>query len=221
MFCHTLDYTPELVHSEYGPYDDVSVWIVLTNAHEGAVVGAIRAMVGKRGDLKLAADMRHWWDIDLTESLAAHGIDPTIGIVECATISVLPDWRRADSHWPLRALCAAFGQLVLDVGGQWCVQLQDVSGPRLLGRQLGLPFEVINDLKPVDFLGPVVPTASHVARHFQLFAPHADPDFVALYADRDTSVRGGTVLPVIDLSRAGTPSVETITLRDTTSHTPG
>jgi hypothetical protein len=44
-----------------------------------------------------------------------------------------------------------------------------------------------------------------VAEHFNLFAPHADEDFIALYAHRDQSVRGGTVLPIIDLTEPSLP----------------
>jgi len=207
VFCYSLDYTPELVRWEYEPYDESSIWIVLANLHKGIVVGAIRAIVGELHQLKLDADMRRWWEVDLVEGLMRHGIDPDVGVAECATISVLPSWRRADSHWPLRALCAAFGQLVMDLGGSWCVQLQDVAGPRMLSRQLGLPFDVMAGFEPVDFLGPVIPTVSHVAEHFNSFAHHADEDFIALYAHRDQSVRAGTVLPVIDLTEPSVPKL--------------
>lgn len=207
VFCHTLHYTPELVREEYEPYDDVSIQIVLANLHEGAIVGSIRALVCESDQLKIAEDLQHRWGVDLADSLVAHGIDPTVGLVECATISVLPAWRRADANWPIRALCASFGQLVLDVGGSWCIQLQDLSGPRLLGRLLGLPFEILADLPPVDFLGPVVPTISHVAHYHKLFAGYADRDLMALFLNRDVSVRGGTLLPVIDLTAADYPTL--------------
>ena len=199
VFVETLGYTPELVREEYDRFDDRSIWIVLANHHSGQAVGSIRAIVGPHEQLKLAEDLRERWNISLTEALQRHGVKTASGVVECGTVSVLPDWRKADSHWPVRALCAGFGRLVLELGGDWCVQLQDVSGPRLLRRQLGLPFDILANLDPVDFLGPVVPTISHVAKHFELFAEHTDPDFIALYAKADQSVRGGTSLPIIDL----------------------
>lgn len=200
VFVDTLGYTPQLVRAEFEPYDELSVFMVLSNLHEGRVIGAIRALVGATEKLKVHADLHELWGLGLPQALIRHGIDPGTPVVECSSLAVLPSWRRVDGYWPFKALSAACEHLILDVGGEYSVQIQNVSGPRLVKLVLNLPFEILGDLGPADFLGPVIPTVSHVAAYPRLLDPTAmDPDYQALRAHLDQTVRGGTLLPTIDL----------------------
>ncbi len=200
VFTHSLGYSDTMVEEEYGLYEEISVWILLINRASDEPVGSLRALVAPNEKLKIDADLHRLWGCSLSTALQLHGLNPLANVVECATISVLPEWRTADRRWPVKALCAAFNHLGLDLGAEYFVQLQDVTGPRLLRAMLGLTFDVLADLPPVDFLGPVQPTITDPRTHGQTMTS-TDEDFRRLFIDRDgRTARGGTSLPFIDLS---------------------
>lgn len=200
-FISDLGYSPELMASEYDPYDDLTIMVAVTDTEHDRIVGVLRALVGPTPRLKMDNDLRKLWGMGLQEALALHGCDPDAALVECSSLAVLPDWRRLENHWALKAVVGAYEHLIIDVGGEYSVQLQDTIWPRLIEGVLGLPLEVLAGLDPQEFLGPVVPTITHVAAYDRLIEPGSmDPDYAAYRVERDQTLRGGTRLPTLDLS---------------------
>lgn len=207
VFREDLDYDDELWTSEYPRFDDRSVWTLLLFhdplTGQAQPAGALRAVVGPVRELKFSEHLEQLWGTNWDDAARTQGLDPNARVLECATISVLPEFRTIDNRWPVKALCAAFGHLVLDLGCDYAVQVQDVAGIRLLNTLLRVPFDVFAGLEPVDFNGPVQPSITHISEHHNLIKPSRDPGFASLYLDRNEMCRGGTILPPIDLTETG------------------
>ncbi|MGF1599882.1 MAG: hypothetical protein ACFCVK_23720 [Acidimicrobiales bacterium] len=199
VFAEAFDCDRALWEAEFPPYDDRTVWVTIR--HQGRMVGAVRAVVGPLTGLKIASDLQRFWGISIHDAMEAHGLSPDLGIIEAATLAVLPGDRTRDRWWPVRALSAAFCHLVVDSGATHAMYLLDPKVLRVLTMMLGFPFERLAKLEPVDFNGLMQPTLSPVSEYFSIIAT-SDDECRRLVVDRDPGGRGGTELPTVDVTES-------------------
>lgn len=194
-FVESLGYSTDLVEAEFGARDASSVWVVMDDLGTGDTVASCRLEVAPREELKVGADLRRWWNTDLDHLLVERGVLPADRIVEVLTVSVAPNVRKVDNHWPVRALFAAGAYFVRRIGTEWLLQIQDVHGPDLMRRRFGLDFKVLGGLAPVNVLGPIVPSICHIGAAGLVFA---DSDFADVFFNGDSSTTGHTTVQALD-----------------------
>ncbi len=116
--------------AEYGPYEDASHFLALTD-HEGGVVGCCRLIVPSPAGLKTVKDVsRAPWGIDGARAIRAAGADPS-RTWDVATLAVRRD-RRDVTPLASAALYHGLVQAMRANGIRWMVMLLDERVRRLL-----------------------------------------------------------------------------------------
>ena len=186
---------------QYAPFSHSTVWRVLVHHRTSTPVAAIRCLVGPGQNFQFSKDIEA--DYGLTWEMACDklGLDPDHQYVEGCTFSILPEWRAADRHWPVKVAAALYLHLVEDVGAIAAVQLIVPSARRVFA-QWGVPFvSVAEPLEDERFGGMAFDPTFSITTPGNAWFKTSDVEFQALTRFRSTEGRGGTRLPALDLDR--------------------
>ncbi len=153
----------ELEH-EYGPYEDRSVFLVITDRHD-EVSAAMRLIApGGAHGLKVLNDIgRPPWDVDGARSATAAGIDLR-STWEVATLGVRRRGRAHEQHQSV-ALYHGLGAIHRANGMSSFVAILDDTVRRLLG-SVGLITQVLPGTRSAPYLGSTAstPVYAHCAQ---------------------------------------------------------
>lgn len=156
VFDDTFGNSPEVLAAEYGPYDDVSVFIVVLDHHRAGVAGMIRLILDGHGSLKSMTDIEgEPWNTALDEALEAAGItdiDPADAL-DVTTLAVHADYRGATTSGLISlALYQAVVQVALAGGFRWLVTILDVVVLDLINGASTDPFRHYPGVEPMRYL---------------------------------------------------------------------
>lgn len=235
VFFETFGNTPELLAAEYGPYEDVSVFIVVLDHHRSTIAGMIRLILDGHGSLKSLTDIEgEPWCRPLDETLAAAGLDEldTAEALDVTTLAVHPDYRgAATSGLVSLGLYQAVVQIAMAGDFRWLVTILDVVVLDLINGFSTQPFRPYPGVEPLRYLDS--PASVPVWCDFVEYEPRiraADPataetlfDGIGIEAavapgdyERAASIaRSLTSTRVVDLREPGArPAPEAVERRD-------
>lgn len=206
VFFETFGNTPEMLAAEYGPYDDVSVFIVVLDHHRARVAGMIRLILDGHGSLKSMTDIEHEpWSMPLERALAEAGLDDldTAEALDVTTLAVDPEYRgAATSGLVSLALYQAVVQTAMAGGFRWLVTILDVVVLDLINGSTQAPFRNYPGVDPMRYLDS--PSSVPVWCDFAEYQPRLrslDPSMGEILFDG--SGMEAAVAPA-DYERAGT-----------------
>lgn len=156
VFLETFGNTRELLDEEYGPFDGVSLFIVVLDHHRARVAGMIRLIFDGTGVLKSMADIEHEpWSVDLDTALRAAGIthlDPA-RTVDVTTLAVDPEYRGAATNGMVSlALYQGLIRISRAAAMDWLVTILDAVVLDLLQTTVGEPFRSYPGVEPMRYL---------------------------------------------------------------------
>lgn len=156
VFFETFGNTPAMLADEYGPYDDVSVFIVVLDHHRARVAGMIRLILDGHGSLKSMTDIEHEpWSMPFDRALREAGLDDldTAAALDVTTLAVDPEYRgAATSGLVSLALYQAVVQTAVAGGFRWLVTILDVVVLDLINGSTQAPFRNYPGVDPMRYL---------------------------------------------------------------------
>jgi hypothetical protein len=155
VFQDAFGNSPDLLAREYGPYEDQSLFLVAVDHRRQLPAGMMRVVLPGAGGSKSLDDLESVWDVRAEEIFGASGAELDRGRVwDVATLAVATDYRRLAARGVVslalnQALMGALRRFQVDQ----VVAILDVAVLRLLQRQLGRPFSMLDGLEPMPYLG--------------------------------------------------------------------
>lgn len=156
VFFETFGNTSDMLAAEYGPYDDVSCFVVVIDHHRGRVAGMIRLILDGQGSLKSLVDIEgEPWRTPLAEALAAAGIedlDPSDAL-DVTTLAVHPDYRGSATNGLVSlALYQGLVRSAVVGGFRWLITILDVVVLDLIQSSSTAPFHHYPGVEPMRYL---------------------------------------------------------------------
>lgn len=156
VFFETFANTPEMLADEYGPYDDVSMFLVVVDQHRAAVAGMMRLILDGHGALKSLADIEgEPWSAPLPPALTAAGLADldTAETLDVATLAVHPEYRGSATNGLISlALYQGLVRSAVVGGFRWIVTILDVVVLDLIQSSSTAPFHFFPGVEPMRYL---------------------------------------------------------------------
>ncbi len=156
IFFETFGNTAECLATEYGPFDDCSLYIVVVDHQLARVVGMIRLIFDKHGRLKSLGDIELGpWNKPVDEVLARTGLDDfdMSETLDGATLAVHPDYRQSKaSNLVSFSMYSAMLALARAAKMRWFVTIFDVIVLDSIQKSMGEPFDYFAGIEPMRYL---------------------------------------------------------------------
>lgn len=157
--------------AEYGPYDEVSMFVAVTDERRGAVAGCARIVLPTEAGLKTVHDLARYWR--LPPAALGEAARPSARTWDIASLSVAEGYRTGVVS---QALHQALGTAIVLTGVQHVVAVLDLGVLRLLRVQLRNMLVPLEGVEPMWCNGTMaLPTACALEPYFARIrrqAPH-------------------------------------------------
>ncbi len=156
VFLEAFGNTESMLRAEYGPYEDVSTFLVVIDHHRARIAGMMRLILDGHGSLKSVDDIgREPWSTPVAPLLIEAGLShmDTADALDVATLAVDPEYRgAATSGLVSLALYQGLvrGGTVADM--RWLVTILDVVVLDLIQTSTGAPFHFYPGVEPLRYL---------------------------------------------------------------------
>lgn len=188
VFYDTFGNTPDLLEAEYGPYEDVSAFLVIVDHERQAVAGMIRLIFDGHGTLKSLADIEHEpWVSPLDDTLDRTGLGDLdlSDVFDVCTLAVHPDYRgKATSGLVSLALYQGVCSIARAAGFRYIVTILDVVVLDLIQTRTHRPFQFYEGVGPKRYLDSPssVPVWSDLHEYAEKLS-EIDPEMEAMLFD--------------------------------------
>lgn len=192
------------MEAEYGPYRPISTLHLTIDLLTRRPAASARLLWGSGPDLKAVVDSvaTPEWGVGWSEIAEFHGYDIDDVGCEIATLAALPEYRKVEANWAVKAMLASVMHSVLESGASAMMCTFCDASTRLINRIDAFDFARVNDLPDAMHVGALSWNGILDLRTYEerwTRERPEDPDFAALIKRYDESVHGGTQLPPIDL----------------------
>src|SRR3954451_1174676 len=154
VFLETFGDVPELLASEYAPYDGASVFFVVVDHRRRVPAGTIRVILPSPAGFKSLDDLLPVWGVSVHDVLRSAAPWDLRRLWDFATLAVVPDYRgEAALGIVTQALVQAIAMVGRRAGGSRFVAILDVPVLRMLQWRMGRPFERFPGLDDRPYLG--------------------------------------------------------------------
>jgi hypothetical protein len=154
VFYEFFKNTPELLATEYGPYEDSTLFVCLLDHRRRLPAGVIRLVLPSPAGLKSLDDVEAVWGHRLDHVLERTGMSPGLDRVwDVATLAVDAEYRgRATDGLVSLGLYQAVAQLALRCNARWVVTILDLVVLNLIQDATSHAFEGFSGLEPLRYL---------------------------------------------------------------------
>lgn len=156
VFNETFGNTSEVMHIEYGPYENASKFWLVLDTENATPVGALRVIENSEYGLKTLNDINgEPLNFSADKVCSVHGINPDT-TWDVGTVAVLPEYRGVKySFLPSLSLYRALYARSVELGIEHYVTILDKKAKSDMDL-LGIPFKPILDSDGFSYLGSEV-----------------------------------------------------------------
>lgn len=155
VFLEAFGNTSDLLSSEYGPYDQSSLFVCVVDHVRGVPAGMMRVLTPSPRGFKSLIDIEQVWGEPLDVVLGRTGlVMDTSRTWDIATLAVAPDYRgTAAQGLVTMGLYQTLTLAAFRHGIRWFVAILDLPVFRLLRLKLRMIFSEYEGLAPLPYLG--------------------------------------------------------------------
>ena len=211
VFQEFFDNSPELLHEEYAPYDDNSLFLVVLDHRLRRPAGVLRILL-PHGPMKSFDDIARGWG-ESTEEVIAR-TRPTMDrstMWDIATLAAMPDYRGSSTNG-LITLSLYQGLAILGTQNdvKWVLAILDIVVLDLIQKMISRPFHPFTGLEPRRYLDS--PSSLPVFLEAEDYQPRlalTDPNMYEILFD-GTGLEAAVSTP--DYRRSATEGLDAATL---------
>ena len=167
VFLEAFGNTSDLLSSEYGPYEQSSLFICVVDHIRRVPAGMMRVLTPSPAGFKSLIDIEEVWGEPIERVLGRTGLDmDPVRTWDIATLAVSPDYRgTAAQGLVTMGLYQTLTLAAFRHGIGWFVAILDLPVLRLLRLKLRMIFSEFEGLTPLPYLGSLqsVPSWCDVA----------------------------------------------------------
>jgi hypothetical protein len=205
--------SPELLESEYRPYEPTTVFLSILDHRRRLPAGMARMTLPSERGFKTLNDIEDVWGGSLPDVLAATGLDWDLARVwDVLTIAVMDEYRGKATEGLLTLSILQFGsQGLLLTGGRFSITVLDLVVLDLVQGMIGEPYQRVPGIAPIRYLDS--PASIPVFADFDEWMPRLaakDPelhDLLFVKPGIDPVLRGPSWEKVLGLAGVDTATV--------------
>jgi len=154
VFYEYFGNTPEMLATEYDPYEAASVYLCVIDHRRRRAAGAMRLILPSPAGLKTTVDLEQAWAQPIAEVLSRTGLElPAPRVWDIATIAVTPDYRGASTNGLISlAMYQGVIQLARHRDVRWVLAILDLVVLDLIQQGTGRPFSLFDGVEPMSYL---------------------------------------------------------------------
>lgn len=155
VFAEAFGNSAELLHREYGAYEDATAFLVVIDHRRHLPAGAMRLITPSAAGFKTLGEIEAVWQRPLEEVYLHTALTlPTERVWDVATLAVAPDYRgKATAGLVSMALYRGLCRGAEVCGVDWWVTILDTAVLRMMQWQLRKPFTSFQGVEPMPYLG--------------------------------------------------------------------
>ncbi len=155
VFLESFGNTPEMLASEYAPYEDSTVFACIIDHRRMLPVGMMRIVVPSPAGLKSLNDIESIWGQEINDVVERTAIPMDLDRTwDVATLAVMPDYRaKATGGLISMGLYQTLNLAALRCGMEWLIAVFDVPVFRLLSEVLCMSFAGFTGIHARPYLG--------------------------------------------------------------------
>jgi hypothetical protein len=146
--------SPELLTSEYGPYEDATLFLAVLDHRRCLPAGMIRLVLPSPAGFKSLHDLEAGWDVHADAAFVRSGIDPDPAeVLDVVTVAVDREYRGQASDGMISlALYQAVVQTARARRLRWLVTILDLVVLDLINGLTSAPFRRYRGVEPRSYL---------------------------------------------------------------------